>query len=69
MRLYRKAKKQTGIMLEEYVPGESLAREGVEECSSVQLKHWLTCRGAKSSGKKSALVYRSNACIFCFRFC
>ena len=56
MRLYRKAKKQTGIMLEEYVPGESLAREGVEECSSVQLKHWLTCRGAKTSGKKSALV-------------
>jgi len=56
--IVQETKKQTSIMVEEDVPGAALPRESVEECSTVQLKRWLTCTGAKTSGKKSALVYR-----------
>lgn len=58
MRLYRKAETQTCILVDEYVLGESLARDGVEECSALKLKSWLICQGAKTSVKKSALVYK-----------
>ena len=54
----QESKKQTCILVEEDVSGAALPRESVEECSVVQLKRWLTCRGAKTSGKKSALVSR-----------
>lgn len=46
-------------MVEEDVPGAVLPSESVEECSAVKLKRWFTCIGAKTSGKKSALVYIS----------
>ena len=52
-------KKKTCIMVEEDVPGAVLPSESVEECSAVKLKRWFTCIGAKTSGKKSALVYIS----------
>ena len=55
MRLWRK---QTCILNEEDVPGAALPRESVEECSVVHLKRWLPCKGAKTSRKKSSLVYR-----------
>lgn len=51
-------KKQTCTLVEEDIPDAALPRESVEECNMVQLKRWLTCRGAKTCGKKSALVYR-----------
>ena len=46
------------ILVDEDVPGAALPRESVEECSVVLLKRWLICRGPKTSGKKSASVYR-----------
>ena len=52
------SKKITCTLVEEDIPGAALPRESVEKCSMVQLKRWLTCRGAKTSGKKSALVFR-----------
>ena len=55
VRLWRK---QTCILVEEDVPGAALPRESIEECSVVQLKRWLTCKGTKTSRKKSSLVYR-----------
>ena len=46
------------ILLEEDIPGARLPRENVEECTVTQLRRWLLCRGAKTSGKKSELVKR-----------
>ena len=37
---------------------EDIPRETVEQCSVVQLKRWLLCRGAKTTGNKKALVTR-----------
>ena len=51
-------KKQTVVLDEEDIPGATLPRDSVGACSVVQLKQWLTCRGAKVSGKKDALVNR-----------
>ena len=50
--------KQEFILVEDDVPGASLPEKSVETCSVVQLKRWLLCRGAKTTGKKSALVQR-----------
>jgi hypothetical protein len=43
---------------EKDIPGASLPRETPEECICQQLKRWLVCRGALSSGKKAQLVTR-----------
>jgi len=51
-------KRKKRILSEEDIPGAKLRRETVEECSVVQLKRWLVYRGAKTSGKKGALVSR-----------
>ena len=53
-----KAAKENVILTEYDIPGAILPKETVEECSVGQLKRWLTCRGAKTTGKKSALVNR-----------
>ena len=56
--IVQESKKQTCILVEEGIPGAALPHESREECSVVHLKRWLTCRGAKTSGKKSVLVFR-----------
>ena len=53
-----KAAKEDVILTEYDIPGAILPKETVEACSVGQLKRWLTCRGAKTTGKKSALVNR-----------
>ena len=53
-----KAAKEDVILTEYDIPGAILPKETVETCSVGQLKRWLTCRGAKTTGKKSALVNR-----------
>ena len=70
-------KKQKCTFVEEDIPDAALPRESEEECSMVQLKRWLTCRGAKTSEKEcfgvqaswSVLLSRGlgvlhDACIF-----
>ena len=46
------------ILTEDDIPGVKLPRDSVEKCSVVQLKRWLLCRGAKTTGIKKALVSR-----------
>ena len=53
-----KAAKEDVILTEYDIPGAILPKETVEACSVGQLKRWLTCRGAKTTGKKSVLVNR-----------
>ncbi|KAK3728953.1 hypothetical protein QZH41_016826 [Actinostola sp. cb2023] len=43
---------------EDDIPGAKISRESIEQCSVVQLKRWLLCRGAKTSGKKATLITR-----------
>ncbi|KAK3736573.1 hypothetical protein QZH41_012851, partial [Actinostola sp. cb2023] len=50
--------KEKVILTENDIPGAKIPRESVEQCSVVQLKRWLLCRGAKTSGKKAALIAR-----------
>ena len=47
--IVEESKKETCTLLEEDIPGAALPRESVEEYRMVQLKRWLTCRGAKTS--------------------
>ena len=49
--IVKEAKKQTCILVKEDVLSVVLTRESVEQCSAVQPKRWLTCRGAKTSRK------------------
>ena len=51
-------KEEGFILTEDDIPWAVLPNRNVEACSVVQLKRWLICRGAKTSGKKSALVSR-----------
>ena len=46
------------ILTEDDIPGARIPRETAGECSVVQLKRWLLCRGAKIIGNKEALVAR-----------
>ena len=46
------------ILSEKDIPGAKIPRETVEQCSIVQLKRWLLCRGAKTTGNKKALMTR-----------
>ena len=46
------------ILSEEDIPGARIPRETVQQCSVPQLKRWLLCRGAKTTGNKKALVTR-----------
>ena len=50
--------KQTVILTEDDIPGAKLERKLLEKYSVTQLKRWLLCRGAKTSGKKEALMAR-----------
>lgn len=51
---------QTSVVVldENDVPGAILPRKTPEECNMQQLKRWLVCRGASSTGKKAQLVAR-----------
>jgi hypothetical protein len=57
---------KTIILNEEDVPGAKLPRESVEQCTVVQLKRWLLCRGAKTSGVKAVLIERYLLNVFTF---
>lgn len=46
------------VLTEEDIPGAKLPRGNAEECTVPQLRRWLLCRGAKTSGKKAELVKR-----------
>ena len=46
------------VLTEEDIPGAKLPRENADECTVPQLRRWLLCRGAKTSGKKAELVKR-----------
>lgn len=46
------------VLTEEDIPGAKLPRGKAEECTVPQLRRWLLCRGAKTSGKKAELVKR-----------
>lgn len=50
--------KLTVKLTQEDIPGAKLPRDSVEKCSVVQLKRWLLCTGAKTTGTKKALVSR-----------
>ena len=50
--------KEKIILTEEDIPGATIARESVQQCTVVQLRRWLLCRGAKTSGKKASLITR-----------
>ena len=52
------------VLCEEDIPGAKLPRENVEECTVPQLRRWLLCRGAKTSGKKADLVKRFAQTMF-----
>ena len=52
------------VIIEEDIPGAKLPRENVEECTVPQLRRWLLCRGAKTSGKKADLVKRFAQTMF-----
>ena len=38
------------------VPGVKVPRESAQQCNVTELKRWLLCRGAKTSGRKGELV-------------
>lgn len=43
---------------EEDIPGAKLPKDTPEECNCWVLRRWLQCRGARTTGKKGALVQR-----------
>ena len=48
----------TVSLTENDIPGARLPREVPEECIVKQLKRWLSCRGACTTGKKQQLITR-----------
>ena len=46
------------ILTESDIPGALLPQEAPELCNVVQLKRWLTCRVASTTGRKVELVSR-----------
>ena len=48
----------TVSLTENDIPGARLPREVPEECNVTQLKQWLSCRGACTTGKKQQLITR-----------
>lgn len=50
------------ILTEDDIPGARLPREKPEECNVAQLKRWLLCRGACTTGLKHRLVTRFVIC-------
>ena len=50
--------KSSDILTESDIPGAVLPQKIIELCSVVQLKRWLTCRGACTTGRKVELVSR-----------
>jgi len=46
------------ILTESDIPGALLPQEAPELCNVVQLKRWLTCGGACTTGRKVELVSR-----------
>ena len=49
---------QTCVLTEDDIPGAKLPCQFVEQCSVMQLRRWLLCRGAKTTSLKSVLVTR-----------
>ena len=45
-------------LVEDDIPGAQLPRSTPEECSVTQLKRWLLCRAASTTGRKQQLVSR-----------
>ena len=45
-------------LVEDDIPGAQLPRSTPEECSVTQLKRWLLCRSASTTGRKQQLVSR-----------
>jgi hypothetical protein len=45
-------------LTEDDIPGASLGGKDPKQLTVKQLKHWLSCRGARTSGKKDELVAR-----------
>ena len=46
------------LLTEKDVPGSSLSGKELAKLGIVQLKRWLTCRGAPVTGKKLQLIER-----------
>ena len=46
------------LLSEEDIPGASLNGKSPGELNVVQLRRWLACRGAPTSGKKPQLIER-----------
>lgn len=41
------------------VPGAAFGQKTYEECTVVELRRWLECRGLKISGSRPELIQRS----------
>ena len=57
------------FILSQDIPGANLPRETVEECTVVQVKRWLVCRGAKKppvKGCSSEQVRSQNQMFSCY---
>jgi len=46
------------VLTEDDVPGASLDGKQPQQLNITQLKRWLACRGAPTSGKKPQLIQR-----------
>ena len=53
-------------LVEDDIPGAQLPRSTPEECSVTQLKRWLLCRAASTTGRMQQLVSRFVS--FCIDF-
>ena len=42
---------EKNILTENDIPGAKIPREALDLCTVPQLKRWLLCRGAKTTGK------------------
>ena len=48
----------SNLLRKENIPGASLNGHKPSDLHVVELKHWLKCRGATTSGRKQGLVKR-----------
>ena len=53
-----KSKNISVTLSEDDIPAAKLPREIPEQCNVQQLKRWLSCRGACTSGRKPELIAR-----------
>lgn len=54
------------VLTESNIPGASLNGKKPKELNVIQLKRWLSCRGAPTSGKKPQLIERLAAYLIVF---